>query len=165
MKPNSLALQKKSNRNVEIGKTSQFEFCIDSLDQNVSCGIADRLEYFEILYVMRGAGSITVDARKHSLQNNNFYCMAPGQYRLLELKGNADGYRILISPQFLMLSDGWPNYFTTEWVVPSSGKLDDLIARMSQESRVRDSLSSEIIRSLLKAFMIYLRRKFEGTKD
>lgn len=88
--------------------------------------------------------------------------MAPGQYRMLCTDGEVEGYKLSFSLPFLLLADGWTHYYITEWIVPSGSELDTMITRMSQEFPLRDAQSFEIVRSLFRAFMIYLRRKFEG---
>lgn len=161
MKPYYELLQKQS-----CGKSlPAAEFSIEPLNESVRIGAADKLSSFEILFVRDGAGTLAVDNRKYPLRNNTFFCLAPGQFRVLHSTGNPTGNRISFSLQFLMLTDGQSNYYNTEWMVSCTNELDELLTRIRQELSPQDDVSAEVIRSLFKVFMIYLRRKSETRND
>lgn len=147
------------------GRLLLEELRIEDLSESLRTGLPAKLNSFEILFIKDGKGTLAVDNREYPLRNSTFFCLAPGQYRLLQTNGYPTGNRISFSLQFLLLANGQKNYYTTEWLVPSTNELDDLLTRMNQELSSQDIVSSEVIRSLFKVFMIYLRRRSERRND
>jgi AraC family transcriptional activator of pobA len=143
--------------------TYQPEFNIEPL--RIRSSIPDRLNSFEILFVKEGKGILVVDSREYSLRDNTFFCLAPGQYRHLQSDNDPTGDRISFSIQFFLLADSHANYYTSEWYSSSTIELGDLVGRMNHELSMCDNASWEIIRSLFKVFMIYLRRMSATNSD
>lgn len=123
----------------------------------------ERLGHFEILYIKQGTGTLAVDAQKYVLEDDTVYCLAMGQYRSVETGENIAGYCISLSQDFLYFSDCVMHHGTSELVMPASTGLDDLIGLMYLECVKQDRTSHEILRNLLKAFiMIYMRRALQA---
>lgn len=125
----------------------------------------ERLEYFEILYVKRGMGTLTVDAQHYVLADNTVYCLAQGQYRAMVLGEGTEGYCISLSQEFLYFSDCDNHYGMREIVMVADAELDNLIALMYQECVTRDRMSLEILRNLLKAFIMIGMRNMDSRTD
>jgi AraC family transcriptional regulator, transcriptional activator of pobA len=163
MKSDPLLLPPRMTDRAQPENGSADGFVIERIETaGASANGPGRLNGFEILYIERAAGYVQVDQHMHLLHNNTFFCLAPGQYRMLCTDGEVQGYKLSFSLPFLLLADGWNHHYTTEWIVPSGCELDTMITRMNQEFPLRDAQSFEVVRSLFRAFMIYLRRKFEG---
>jgi AraC family transcriptional regulator, transcriptional activator of pobA len=127
------------------------------------CGVGpnlpERLQHFEIIFLKKGHGCLSVDLRKYVINNNLSVGLCPGQYRMLELNGDPDGYVISFSHEFLFYSDSLDDYQAGEWVAQASPEMDELCVSMEREYQVNDPVSLEIIRNLFKIFVICRRRK------
>ena len=141
------------------------ELRIVALTDGAFPGIPEKINTFEILFIKSGTGTISVDGRDYALSDNIFFCLAPGQYRCLHSNNDANGYRISFSLPFFLLADGQTNYYTREWMAPCTDALDELFSHMNQELTVQDHVSPEVVRSLFKVFMIYLRRESGSISD
>jgi AraC-like DNA-binding protein len=125
----------------------------------------ERLEHFEILYMKKGAGTLAVDTQKYILEDNMVYCLAPGQYRSVALVEDATGYCISLSPEFLYFSDCVIHHGIRELVMLANAGLDDLIGLMYLECVKQDRVSFEILRNLLKAFIMICMRRASQYQD
>jgi AraC-like DNA-binding protein len=117
-----------------------------------------RLKHYEILYIQRGSGRLTVDLRRYDFTDNVIFYLSPGQYRLFELRGDVEGYQISLTHDFLHLNDLTVNYSAGEWAMRANPELDDVVKRVYKEYMKQDYLSHEILKSLLKILLIYLKR-------
>ena len=152
----------------EAGQAGQptNAFHIYDVQNNAQVFDRERLEHFEILYMKKGAGMLTVDTQKYILEDNTVYCLAQGQYRSVALGEDAVGYCISLSPEFLYFSDCIIHHGIRELVVLANAGLDDLIGLMYLECVKQDRTSFEILRNLLKAFiMICMRRASQHQDD
>jgi AraC-like DNA-binding protein len=140
-------------------------FHIHDLHTNVQVSDRERLEHFEILYMKKGAGTLTVDTQKYILEDNMVYCLAPGQYRSVALGEDAAGYCISLSPEFLYFSDCVIHHGIRELVMLANAGLDDLIGLMYLECVKQDRVSFEILRNLLKAFIMICMRRVSQYQD
>jgi AraC family transcriptional regulator, transcriptional activator of pobA len=125
----------------------------------------ERLEYFEILYVKRGIGTLTVDAQQYALADNTVYCLAQGQYRVVTLEEGAEGYCISLSQEFLYFADCDNHYGMSEIIMMADAELDNLIGLMYVECVKQDRASLEILRNLLKAFIMIGMRSIGPRTD
>ena len=151
---------------VSTEKKSVNKFCVTELcHTHFQSSTPEQLKHFEIIYVNHGEGTLTADLKKYTLSDNIVYCLAPGQYRLLTLTGKTKGYCISLSPEFLYMSESMISHNSNEWIVSPDTEMEDLIVRMHKESLRQDSLCFEILRSLLKIFIIYLYRASQFMDD
>jgi AraC family transcriptional regulator, transcriptional activator of pobA len=153
---------------LEAGNASQATnaFRIYDLQNSAWGSDPERLGHFEILYMKKGVGTLTVDTQKYILEDNTVYCLAQGQYRSIEFGEAAAGYCISLSPEFLYFSDCVIHHGISELVMLANAGLDDLIGLMYLECVKQDRVSFEILRNLLKAFiMICMRRVSQYQED
>jgi AraC-like DNA-binding protein len=116
-----------------------------------------RLTKFEILYIKSGHVTLSVDLRRYTLEDNTICCLSPGQHRMLEFRGPVSGFQISISQQ-LLLVENLSGYRRCERVIQSNPELDDLVRLMGQENVKGEQKSGEVLLSLMKLFMICLKR-------
>jgi len=155
---NSLARFKKETAD-DKASIPNDQFNIVKLDCTIDAfKCPEQLKSFEILFVKSGAGTLAVDMRKYTLAESTVYCLMPGQYRSLELMDNAVCYCLSLSPEFLQLSESLIARNAMEWMAPSQEETEELIVRMHTEYHRQRVMSVEILRSLLRVFIIYLYR-------
>src|SRR5687768_11735929 len=77
--------------------TPAFE--IQSLDhlENLMGMRSDR---FEMLWIKKGQGSLSVDGQHHIIGHDMIYCISPGHVRHFKLETENEGYYISFIPEF-----------------------------------------------------------------
>jgi len=125
---------------------------------------------FEIIWIKSGAGSLTFNTQNLQVLENALYCLPPGQYRKLESSNSMEGYYISFTQNYLKLL-GSPIDFSLflfrnneEQVVPivhPDFDMEDILIKMQYEFSGRHFLKTEILKSMMKVFLIYLSRQLE----
>lgn len=128
------------------------------------------LNFFEIIWIKNGDGILTVDLQKHRLSENAIFRLTPGQYRRVQLAGPLAGYYISLSREFLYLIESHVDFsflaaqYGGKWNLPliyANAEIEEVIVRMYKEYSNHHSLRWEILRGLVKVFMIYLSRQIQ----
>lgn len=141
-------------------------------------GDAQRLSQYEIIWVKEGSGSFLVDLCEFAIEPGCIYCFTPGQLRLFKAVRDLKGYYISVSPEYLYMAENQVD-FSFLSLQYHNGKnlpvihtdpemryeLDDIVGKMMKEMSNYFSLRAEILRGLLKIFMIYLSRGFDQNKE
>lgn len=126
----------------------------------------------------KGDGTIRIDAEKHKINNNSIYCLTPGQLRQIESNNNFRGFYITFSRDFLYLKETHSDFsFGFEQYGPKSNlpvisvdeemqaELEEVASKMVREFANYFQLRSEILKVLLKIFLIYITRKIDVKND
>ncbi len=169
---------------LEIGKSiANVPFEIHSmewLEQNrwQQNSIPHRHNYYVVIWVKKGTGVHLIDMEKFELQDNMVYCISPGQVHLLKQNGDAEGYVISFTNDFMgtdesnleiLFSSGLFNTFSQSPVIKVeedlADEMEDAVKRMMKEFANFYILRSEILRGFLKIFLIYLTRQFEKSSQ
>ncbi|MFC0775429.1 AraC family transcriptional regulator [Terrimonas alba] len=169
---------------LELGKTAvslPFEVhTMEWIDQNrwQQNSVPHRHNYFVIIWVKKGSGIHLVDLDKYELQNNTVYCITPGQIHLLKINGPADGYVISFTSEFiglggenveLLFNTGLFYSFSHTPAIKVNkemeAEMEETAAKMIKEYSNFFLLRSEILRGLLKIFLIYLTRQYEKSNQ
>lgn len=58
-------------------------------------------ELFEMIWIKKGKGSLTVDLEKRQIVDNTLYCLFPGQIHRLSPEQDLVGYKVAFSEDFL----------------------------------------------------------------
>lgn len=137
-------------------------------------GVPKKIACYEIIWVKKGQGSLAVDLQEYSLEDDSIYCLAPGQLRVLNPVSNLQGYYISLSAEFLYVADSQLNFsflnrhYTGSKSLPviqpdkeMQSEIEMIVQKMMKEMANYFVLRTEILKGLLKVFMIYLFRKFE----
>ncbi len=159
-------------------KEREFEICtLEWMEKHrpLESEVPHRLPTYEMIWVTKGAGILSVDLHKYLIREQTLYFLAPGQFRRLETPRGLEGYYIALSPAFLHLVENQIDY---SFLVPQYGgrwqqplmsvdqemqkELEDVVRKMLREYSNYFWLRAEILRVLLKIFMIYLSRKMKG---
>lgn len=133
-----------------------------------------RHNYFVIIWVKKGAGVHMIDLDRFELKDDTVYCITPGQVHLLKQQGEAEGYVISFTAEFmgteesnldLLFNTGLFNTFSHSPVISVDAEvkdeMEDAVKRMMKEYANFFLLRAEILRGFLKIFLIYLTRQFE----
>ena len=141
----------------------------ESIDQPtlIQCNL------FTILWVTQGSGSLMVDMDKIKVNDSTIYFVKPGQVLSFDTSENTEGYALTFARSFLCFyEDQVDSLITSGLFDPSSGAVViplDSITSMEMRSLAegmigefnRTSLGrNEILRGLLKIFLMYISRLY-----
>jgi AraC-like DNA-binding protein/mannose-6-phosphate isomerase-like protein (cupin superfamily) len=133
-----------------------------------------RDNYFKIVWITAGSGTCHVDLEQMDLTPNLVYCITPGQLHHFKANDDVRGYVLSFCPDFLLIPDDTAslifhanslqkNAYTR--VIKVNGEMQkemlDMLQKMLKEYDNFFLLRSEILRGLLKIFLIYLTRQYE----
>ena len=149
------------------------EFQVHTLElalQRLEYAKPEQTSTYEIVWIKRGNGTLTSDMFKFPISENAVYCFTPGQYRNLESTNKVDGYYISFSQAFLYLLESpldFSSFFSAQGdrkpiaAIHPDLEMEDLFVKMYREYQGQHFLRNEILKGMLKVFMIYLSRLFE----
>jgi AraC family transcriptional regulator, transcriptional activator of pobA len=129
---------------------------------------------YTILWVQEGAGALSIDMNRFAIEQNTIYYIKPGQAFKATIHEPAKGFIISFEKEFLDLFEKSSSelnqtpLFDHFSFLPAMRIQHDLTIflrsiaeKMLQEYRQYNDLGTEILRSFLKIFMIYLWRQCE----
>ncbi|WP_276485564.1 AraC family transcriptional regulator [Paraflavitalea pollutisoli] len=127
-------------------------------------------QQYTLLWIQEGNGQISLDTDRLTIYPQHIYCLRPGQ-RVQVTHSDMEGWQLTFRKEFLDLVDkgassfvhgvllhhfcGRPAIQLSPTLVPL---LDSLISQMQQEQHGQDVLRQEVVRNLLRLFIIYLCR-------
>ena len=136
----------------------------------------DGKEFFRIIWIKEGSGILHVDMRTDTAGDDTIYCLKPGQAVKFQQAEKMDGYMISFSADFLAMAgeEGEPLYHSSLFhpLLPFSiikvktnlkPEMLEAVERMVREFSNTYPGKEEILRGLLKIFMIYLNRQQDGS--
>jgi AraC family transcriptional activator of pobA len=136
--------------------------------------VPHRLNCFKIVWITAGSGTCEVDLEKMELTPNLVYCITPGQLHHFKANDDVKGYVLSFCPDFLLIPDDTASLifhanslqksaYTRVIKVNEEMKKEmmDMLQKMLREYDNFFLLRSEILRGLLKIFLIYLTRQYE----
>ena len=167
-------ISKRSRRN-----TDHHQFEIDTIESFLletvhGNPISIFEEYYSMIWIEKGRGEITIDLAKCDIEEGTIYYVKPGQVLTLEISNDAKGFIICFDRAFfelyekrtseLMNSPLFSNYLNAP-VIKITNEIyifmKSIATEMLQEFKNYFDLRLEILKGLLKIFIIYLSRQFE----
>jgi len=128
-----------------------------------------RLNHYEFIWIKKGVGSLTVDFQDYMLSENAIYCLAPGQWRIVNPADTLEGYYISLSADFYFTVRGEVDYFflierltrgrNIMLLMPENERLYELndIIQLMKKEYDRNALSRiDILSGFLRVFMLYI---------
>ncbi|MDO6429582.1 helix-turn-helix transcriptional regulator [Flavitalea sp. BT771] len=146
--------------------TSAFEIQALKNGENNATAIK---ELFRIIWIKEGAGTLSVDMHTHTISSNCIYCIKPGQVMKFEPEGETDGYSLSFSPEFLAMAGvhteplqyaSFSHPLSPFSIVKVENSLEmlEVAEKMIREFSNAYPGKVEILRGLLKIFLVYLNR-------
>lgn len=135
--------------------------------------VPKQLRHFGIIWITKGSGSIKVDLEKYTINHNMLVCLSPGQLLLFTNCDNLDGYFISFSAEFLLMAEGQTtgSFIDTLFekrnlsvISPDEemqNEMEVVVNMMNKEFRNYGLLRLQILKGLLKIFIVYLSSKIE----
>ncbi|MBS1598321.1 MAG: AraC family transcriptional regulator [Bacteroidetes bacterium] len=129
---------------------------------------------FEIIWILKGSGTVSIDLMIHEIDPNRIYFIKPGQAYRLHPTTNMEGYIISFAKSFLDIDEqnsNLTNYNSlfkmfsnlTTLIVNADMTIEftEIIEKMNKEFLNGRLFRNEILKRYLKIFIIYLTRQFE----
>lgn len=124
-------------------------------------------ELFRIICIKEGAGVLYVDMQKCAIGDNTVYCTRPGQEVKFQPVDGTIGYIISFSTDFIaMTGECSVSLFSILQVENMlSPNMLEIADKMMMESSNTYAGKDEILRGLLKIFLVYLNRHQEQSQQ
>jgi AraC family transcriptional regulator, transcriptional activator of pobA len=133
--------------------------------------LAHRTSYYQVYLVMKGEGSVWIDAQEYRCEQGTMFSISKGQIGLINFDKNIQGYVIFFSEEYVYRYPediGWINnlklfdYSTSPMVQLTERELLELVnlqMKIEFESKTKsDFAKDEIILNLLKTFLLVAER-------
>ena len=132
-------------------------------------------EYYSMIWIVEGKGEIKIDFAKFELSKNTLYYIKPGQALCLEIDEFSQGFIICFDRDFFELyekkhselinSPLFSNYLNMP-VIKINSEVNSFMKSIADEMLLEFKnfydLRLEILKGLLKIFIIYLSHQFEN---
>lgn len=161
----------RSYNNQPFGKPALFEILLmeDLAKAMTPDSKPHTADHFELLWMVKGSGTLTLDLEKFTLQHDKIFCVLPGQVRRLQLSEDAAGYLVRFEASFLS-----PEKPLTEAPFPAGllevlkqaknasfapAACDELLGTVQQLRKAYagdHSMKTEILRRYLHIFFLYM---------
>lgn len=131
---------------------------------------------YKIIWVKQGSGTHLIDMNKYEIAGNTIHCIAPRRLHFFD-SADAEGYILTFTPGFLhfyetsshLFSNGSFHDFLNSPVIKISGQfnseMNEITEKMNKEFEYSYSASGQILRELLKIFLIYINRQTTQTEQ
>lgn len=146
--------------------TIEWDDKVEKLNQDVP----HRHNYFEIVWVQSGSGTCLIDLERFEIIADQVYCVTPGQLHHFRAGKDLRGYVLKFTPDFLLMPEdnvtliSRQKYACSRTIKLSEElkmEMGDLLQKMIREYDNFFLMRSEILKGLLKIFLIYLTRQYE----
>jgi len=130
-----------------------------------------RLSAYEIFWIKKGAGTLTVNFEKYRLSQNTLCILRPSQYRKLDYALELEGYHITVTPDLFYTTGlelnisflagqyrGVNDPILMNFDSSLDSEMEDTLLKLERECNVSLSLRFDIIKELFKVFLLYLSR-------
>lgn len=141
--------------------------CVEALSSagELFC-LPHRHAHFEVLFLTAGCGNCEMDTRTYALRRGSILYIRPGTMHFLDLEEGARGYLLSFS------RDSMPHSIDSSFsvlrnvfdLVPASEageiwtEMSEIVQKMAREFSRTGLFKSEVLRGLLKVFLIYMSR-------
>ncbi|HET7000690.1 MAG TPA: helix-turn-helix transcriptional regulator [Puia sp.] len=128
-------------------------------------------DHYEMVWVIRGTGSIRVDLKEYVIRDNHLYGMGPGVVHQLLINPEAEGYILSFTDSFLKMSDHefdsicplklcqlFSEHVVVEIQKDAKPELEEIMVKMANELNHEYSFRTQLLRRYFKIFLIYLIR-------
>lgn len=126
---------------------------------------------YGILWIKKGGGMLKVDLELFEIKDHMMFCFSPGQIILISSQEPIYGYLISFSAEFLFLSETQTNASFLERLFEAKKviypdlemqyELGDIVRKMQKEFEGFCELKNQILKGLLKLFVIYISRSLD----
>ena len=131
------------------------------------------LDYYEMIWLIKGSGTLHVDLQDYSIESNNIFFLKPGQAHQFQTQMGMEGFVFSFSDSFFRMDeyDPWEclaslcQLFGERPIIRIADEmeedLNEIALRMVKEFENQHSYKMELLKRYFKIFLIYLTRALE----
>jgi AraC family transcriptional regulator, transcriptional activator of pobA len=139
-------------------------------NQRYQIDTPNQFNHHSLLWIKSGSGVLKADLCHFEIKDNMVLCFSPGQVIRCNSNSSFEGYFISFSADFLFLSESHTNSSFLESLFDSNNlaaifpddeiqhDMEDILRKIKKELSKNCVLQSQILKGLLKVFLIYLSR-------
>lgn len=145
-----------------------------ALRQDELCESVHNHDYYEIVWIINGKGTLFVDFKEYAIENNTIFCLKPNQAHRFLLNPLMEGFVISFTESFFNLAEYefdifgqfslyqiFDQYQPIEVEQAIGSEIRDLSLKMMKEYENQWSFRTEVLKKYFKIFLIFLNRQFE----
>jgi len=134
--------------------------------------------YYEMVWLTKGTGTLYVDMREHTIASNTIFCLRPHQAHQFQIQDGMEGFVFSFSDSFFKMDDydfGWTGHaslfqlFSEGRAIGTTLEMEEdmkeIVLKMIKELQNQYSYGIELLRRYFKIFLIYLARLDENTQS
>jgi AraC family transcriptional activator of pobA len=142
--------------------------------QDELCESVHNHDYYEIVWMINGKGTLLVDFKEYAIENNTIFCLKPNQAHQFLLNPLMEGFVISFRESFFNLAEYEFDIFgqfslyqifnqcqPIEVEQAIGAEIKDLGLKMMSEYENQCSFRTEVLKKYFKIFLIFLSRQFE----
>ncbi|MBY0462825.1 MAG: helix-turn-helix transcriptional regulator [Alphaproteobacteria bacterium] len=152
-------------------QTGNLAFKVFSFNDNNQFDHVQRLNYYSIIWVIKGSGSVKADFSEYGFSENTLFAFSPYQPFMFQSNGEINGIVVNFHPDFFCIHKHqqevacngvlFNNIFGPPFVAvdeKASGTFNMLVAQMKTEMQNAALAQNELLISYLKIFLITASR-------
>jgi AraC family transcriptional regulator, transcriptional activator of pobA len=134
--------------------------------------------YYELIWLIKGSGTLYVDMREHPVENNTIHLIKPNQIHQFRMEEGMEGFVFSFADSFFNMDEydfdwasqaGFVRLFNESRTLmvdrDMEEDLKDLASKMIREFENEHPHRMEILKRFFKIFLIYLTRWTEEHKE
>src|SRR5262245_38291503 len=131
--------------------------------------------YYEMIWLTRGTGTLHVDMRQYTVENNTIFYLMPNQAHQFQIQEQMEGFIFSFTDSFFSVGEHdfdlacqatlyqlFAEHRTIKVAPEMEEDMTHVISKMIKESESRDSSGMELLKRYFKIFLIYLARTLEN---
>jgi AraC family transcriptional regulator, transcriptional activator of pobA len=168
--------QEVKSENFNVGSNNNFEInTLEWMKQNylIENDVPFQLNSFGIIWIKNGSGSIKIDLEDYCINENMLVCISPRQLLKMCFTDNLCGFYISFSAEFLLMAEGQSdgsfmdilnerkNLTVIKPEKEMQNEMETVVAMMYKEFCNNGLMRMQVLKGLLKVFIIYLSGSME----
>jgi len=130
--------------------------------------------YYEMIWLIKGQGTLHVDMQEYKIENNTVFCLKPNQPHQFKMQLEMEGYVFSFTDSFFRMDEYDFNLafqaslfqlFTERKTISIAHEIEEdmkeIVLKMIKEFESRYSNRMELLKRYFKIFLIYLTRTVE----
>ena len=130
--------------------------------------------YYEMVWLVKGDGTLQVDMREHTIRSNTIFCVKPNQAHQFQTQEGMEGFVFSFTESFFNMDEydfSWATHanlcqlFSEGQIIGITPEMEEdmkeIVLKMMKEFDNEYSYRMELLKRYFKIFLIYLTRTFD----
>jgi YesN/AraC family two-component response regulator len=128
--------------------------------------------YYEIVWLTKGSGTLYVDMQEYAVENNTIFCVRPNQTHQFKMEADMEGFVFSFTDSFFRMDEydfdlagqaAFLRLFAEERTISVSDDVEEdiieIVLKMRKEFERQNPFRMEMIKGYFKIFLICLSRR------